>query len=98
MVSINLRSGLPFRKIPFSLYFDYGAYAEIGTGDFKTQYNGGALLSLWQNAIEVYLPFVWSKELKQNLVDPNFNYRNQITFTIRLSQLNPFNLIENALK
>ncbi len=99
MASVNLRSSIPFLKLPIGLYFDYGIYMEnkfVGNYYVNKLYNAGVVLTVWKNVFEVYIPFAWSKDYDQ-ILKTNGDFRNDISFMIRLNQLNPEEMLKTAL-
>ncbi len=96
VAAFNINSSLPNKifpfKVPLKLYLDIGTYAEAwdkGGSTQKVLYTGGLQLSLLKNAINVYIPLLYSKAFKEQLdTDKEASkLSNKITFSIDLQQL-----------
>jgi len=86
--SVNLRADFPSKWIPIKLYLDFGlAMDEGGSGLFLFQ--AGGMLSLFNEGIEVYFPFISSSEIKGFYDSEVPKYKNRITFAFDLDKINP---------
>ena len=95
--SINLRADFPSKWIPIKLYADIGL---IYTNDIFSEGNAlialqvGAMLSLFNEAFEVYFPFFSSSDIKDFYELNAPNYKQRITFSLDLNKLNPHKLVK----
>lgn len=97
LVALNIKSP-KIGKLPFKLY------ADIGTSEFneslykdKFLYNVGLDICLWKNILEIYVPFVYSKDIKTALEANNkAGFFDTIRFTLNLHNINPRNFISNS--
>lgn len=99
--SINLRADFPGKWIPIKLYTDIGI---IYTNSFvsgnieKTSlfaFQAGAMISLFNDAFEVYFPFFSSNDIK-DYYDLNApKYKQRICFALDLNKLNPHKIVED---
>jgi hypothetical protein len=87
VTSVNIRADFPSKWVPIQLYMDFGvAMNEPASGLFAFQ--AGAILSLFDEGIEVYFPFFSSSEIS-NFYDLNIpKYKQRITFSFDLGRLN----------
>ncbi len=92
LTTLNLKSSLP-GKIPVKLYADLGYYKNAETDNDKLNYNAGAVVSVANNFLEVYLPFIISKQIKKTLELNNVNFGERFRFTLNIKLLNPVKLI-----
>jgi len=92
LTTLNLKSSLP-GKIPVKLFADLGFYKNAETDNDKLNYNAGAVVSIANNFLEVYFPFIISKQIKKTLELNNVNFGERIRFTLNIKLLNPVKLI-----
>ncbi len=97
-ITADLPQDLPLH-LPLRPFFDIGYYA---TKDkpLKWQDNvlwvAGLELELIPNILEVYLPIIESKRIKNNYIERG-NYLSRISFLINFNKVNPWKEIENYL-
>jgi len=97
LIALNIKSP-KVGKLPLKLY------ADIGTSEFneslykdKFLYNAGVDICLWKNIFEIYVPFVYSKDIKTALEANNkAGFFDTIRFTLNLHNINPRNFISNS--
>ena len=94
LLSLNVKAPLPFVANIF-VFADAGIAPGTSYSDF--QYDGGIGIKLIPNVVEVYLPFIFSADMKQNLNTTDFyeTWYKRISFTFNISALNPFEFIRN---
>ena len=94
LLSTNLRSTLPF-KSPLFLFADGGVYAGTNADLYGWGWDGGTGISLFAHTIEIYLPLVFSQNIRSNqLTYPEYDqWFEHLMFTVNITKLNPFNLI-----
>jgi hypothetical protein len=96
--AINLRTSLPFTRL-INLYAN-GGITDDGTGlkppqSESLQYEGGAVFTLLDEAIEVYFPILWSKEYQRVMdLNPDHNYWKNVRFTLKMDLANPFKALK----
>lgn len=91
--SINLRSTLP-GKIPFQLYADATSWNNM-QNFYKEPFffNGGFLISIWDERMEVYFPLMRSAGIERiQSINGIKTFGERITFRLDLNRLNPFEL------
>lgn len=102
VAAVNLRSSLPEKlfpvKLPLYLFFDIGTYAEAWERNAYTTrflYTGGLQISLFKKVLNIYAPFLISKDFKNTLKsDPEQNkFVKKISFSIDIQQLSLRKLI-----
>jgi len=96
LTALNLKTSLP-GKIPFKIYADIGTYDGASTAFNGSQlivYEAGIDLVLIRGIFDIYFPFLWSMDLKDN---SNFisgtGYAEKIRFTLNINKLDPFKFI-----
>ena len=80
-------------------------YADIGTSEFneslfheKFLYNAGIDICIFKNILDIYIPLVYSKDIKTNLAANNrASFGNTIRFTLNLHNIKPKTIITNNL-
>ncbi len=91
ILALNLSSSL-YRKIPIELFMSIGTYANAknafpGSQLFLVEF--GASVVLMRDVLEVHFPFLYSKNLKDDINLNNGNYGQQIRFTFNINELKP---------
>jgi len=89
-------------KLPVKLFLDAGTAAPYWKDAYEGQkflYVGGLQLSLLKGIINVYAPFIYSKEIKNNLQSiPELNkFSKRLTFSIDLQRINLRRLSGNQI-
>ena len=90
---INPLSLLPI-KIPLNVFFDVGTYADAWKQNSELDhflFEGGLQVSLLRNAVNVYLPLMYSKLFKdyiQSTVEKKARLWKTISFSIDISSFN----------
>jgi hypothetical protein len=99
IASMNIKVDVPY-PLPVKFFFDIGTYDGISTVfpeiDNKVMYDGGLCISLGTDVLEIYFPFIKSKDIERNLEANNIKFREQIRFVFNLNKLSPL-LIRNDL-
>lgn len=99
IASLNLKSPLPgktLEKIPVKLYASFGTYDKVYGGGKSVAYEFGPYLSIASGVFEIYFPAISSKQIRDaatlNGVD---KYYERIRFTLNLTKLSPFKLLNS---
>lgn len=95
LFALNLRAPLPFFS-PFFVFADVG-FAP-GAGYYRDfQYDAGAGFTLIPGIAEVFLPFVFSGDMKQNLnTTPYYDsWYKRISFVLNINKMHPIKAIRN---
>jgi hypothetical protein len=91
VTAINLSTPIPKELLPiplienFRLFLDIGTYAESWKPNAPTSrflYTGGLQLSLFNDGLNIYWPFVYNKEIKANLKSVPEENKRKISFSI----------------
>lgn len=101
LVSLNISSALPYipRGIPLKVYTNIAVFGNTEpvagyTNLDNFAWEAGVKLSLAGNNIQIFIPIVMSKDLK-NISDDNYtNNFERIRFSFNLNAFNPVDLIE----
>lgn len=96
VAAVNISSTLPEKlfpvKLPLKVFFDAGSYAEAWDKLNETPrflYVGGLQLSVFKNVLNIYVPLIYSKAIKEQLqtnAEDN-KFFKKITFSIDLQNL-----------
>lgn len=97
LISLNIKSP-SLAKLPIKLYADIGAseFNESLVND-RILYDAGVDICIWKDIIEIFIPVVYSKDIKNALSANNKGFLDTIRFTLNLHQLNPKQIISNNL-
>jgi len=97
VAALNFNSTLPNHlfpvKLPIRLFFDVGTYAEAWKSNAITSrflYVGGVQISLLKNVLNIYLPFVYSSDFRDQLktIPTQNTFWKRITFSIDIQNFN----------
>ncbi|MEZ5022873.1 MAG: M1 family aminopeptidase [Chitinophagales bacterium] len=97
--SINLRADFPSKWIPIKLYTDIGIIYTNGfvAGNIEKKslfaFQAGAMLSLFNEALEVYFPFVSSNDIKEYYELNAPKLKTASDFSIDLNKINPHKIV-----
>lgn len=99
LLALNLKSPT-VKKIPLRLF------ADIGTSEFnegmlnqRVLYDAGVNICLWKNIFEIYIPVLYSSDIKTNLkAIGKDNFFDTIRFTLNLHNINPHQFISGFLQ
>lgn len=98
LTALNADIQLPFKPRIFSfvrLYADAGMYSVDGTGgETGFQYNAGLHVQL--GIADVYLPLLYSADIKEYLDTNDIKLLETVRFTIRFDDLRPAKILSNA--
>ncbi len=95
MFGLNTSTTLP-GKLPFRLYAGLSTYNDAinTTLEFSAfSYELGVELPLIKDIFVIYFPLVWSNDVKTIMDNEDLNYGNLIRWELRLTKLNPLELI-----
>lgn len=98
LVALNLKSP-KVGKLPLKLFVDIGAseFKESLLND-RVLYNAGIDICLWKNIFEIYVPFIYSTDIRKTHEVNNKGFFDTIRFTLNLHTINPRNfLLSNFL-
>jgi hypothetical protein len=95
LVSLNLKSP-KVGKIPLKLFVDIGA-SEFNESllNNRVLYDAGIDICLWKNILEIYIPVIYSTDIKNALKANNKSFFDTIRFTLNLHNIKPHNYITN---
>ena len=91
MVALNLKADLPI-GLPFGVFADVANMQnikEVQKFSDKIHYDAGVYVSLFSEAVEFYMPLLWSDELKLNMKSIQPKWYNRISFQVNLKNFNP---------
>ena len=98
LMALNIKSP-KLGKLPVKLFADFGAseFNESLVND-KILYCAGVDISLIKNIFEIYIPFAYSKDIKNTLqLNNKGNFFDAVRFTLNLHLINPKNFIVRNL-
>ena len=96
MIAMNLKASLPV-PIPIKPFFDMALHRQVvtivNTGELKKSvnfsYSGGIMLSVVNDVLEIYVPLIHSKDIRDYLSLHNSKWYDQVRFKLNLLELNP---------
>ncbi len=96
VIALNLKSSLPF-KSPLFLFMDIGTFSPVQKNYNPVLFDGGIGINLVPNVCEVYVPLLFSDDIKRNIntIPAYDKWYKRILFTLNISKLNPFDKIRN---
>jgi len=100
MATLNLRGSFP-GKIPVQFYLDIGTYKNAGNlfpGSTALPWNGGMIIQIWKDYIEVFVPLLMSEDIKSIYQLNNIDFFSRISWMIRFDEINPFKLLQKNNK
>jgi hypothetical protein len=93
MVGAGVSHAFPFRFLHF--YMDMALYPSAVTEETEFSYSGGAAIVLLKDVLEIYLPFVESKDIRESLAyEVRDMWFERVTFTANIKLANPVNIID----
>lgn len=99
LLALNLKSPT-VKKIPLRLFADIGA-SEFNEGMLNQRilYDAGINICLWKNIFEVYIPVLYSSDIKTNLkAIGKDKFFDTIRFTLNLHNIKPHQFISGFLQ
>lgn len=90
-INTSVKTPLPGIRVFADLISFYKASA-VTPGTSSVRYDAGICLSIFKDAVEVYLPLVISKEIKTYYDLNDYKYTDRIRFVFDLHKLNPVRL------
>ncbi len=99
ILALNLSSTL-YRWIPIELFASVGTYANArnalpGSQLFLAEF--GVSVIVLRDVLEVHFPFLYSKDIKEDVKLNTSNYGQQIRFTFNLNELKPQQRLKKLL-
>ncbi|MGB1316903.1 MAG: hypothetical protein ACPG5W_01785, partial [Flavobacteriales bacterium] len=97
ILALNLSSSL-YRKVPIELFMSVGTYANAGNAFPDSQLflvEFGASVILLRDVLEVHFPFLYSKNLKDDIALNTSNYGQQIRFVFNINEVKPKQLAKS---
>lgn len=99
LLALNLKSPT-VKKIPLRLFADIGA-SEFNEGmlNQRVLYDAGINICLWKNIFEIYIPVIYSSDIKTNLkAIGKDKFFDTIRFTLNLHSIKPHQFISGFLQ
>lgn len=99
LLALNLKSPT-VKKIPLRLFVDIGT-SEFNEGmlNQRVLYDAGINICLWKNIFEMYIPVLYSSDIKTNLkAIGKDNFFDTIRFTLNLHSIKPHQFISGFLQ
>lgn len=98
LIALNIKSPKA-GKLPLKLFVD------IGTSEFNESlyndrilYDAGIDICIWKNIFDIYIPLIYSKDIKTNLqAIGKDKFFDTIRFTLNLHNIKPRNFISNNI-
>lgn len=99
LLALNLKSPT-VKKIPLRLFVDIGA-SEFNEAmlNQRVLYDAGINICLWKTIFEIYIPVIYSSDIKTNLkAIGKDNFFDTIRFTLNLHQIKPHQFVSGFLQ
>ena len=96
VISVNAKAGLPL-PIPVSVFVDVATFSGAGNISPTSEvlmFNGGVLIPIVNNVVEVYLPIFASNDIK-TFWNGQPSWGERITFMIDFEQIDPIKIRNN---
>lgn len=107
ILTFNLKTDLPLKKLPLRLYLDIGTFADaknVNPDANTMSYNGGLELHLFHELLSVYAPLVLSQDYS-NYLDQDFGnkkgssrFLRGLSFSLNIQNFNFMRLPEKAYR
>ena len=93
LLAVNLKTDLPFGKLPIRLYADIATFADAKRANPSgggILFNAGLELSLFRKLLCIYAPLLMSKDYNSYLKEmyPENRFVKSISFSINIQQIN----------
>ncbi len=97
LMALNIKSP-KVGKLPLKLFVDIGT-SEFNESLYKDRvlYNAGIDICIWKNICEIYIPLVYSSDIRDALKANNKGFFDTIRFTLNLHNIKPRNFISNNI-
>lgn len=99
ILALNLSSTI-YRKVPIEFFASVGTYSNAGSEVLGTQLflaEFGASVVIVRDVLEVHFPFLYSKDIREDIKLNTSNYGQQIRFTFNLNELKPQQRLQQLL-
>ncbi len=99
LLAMNLKSGLPLRKIPIKLYADFALPIPDPANYWEQQIGGrffadaGIAITPLPDVFEIYIPLLHSKNIQTSFDAQDTKFYEKISFMLNINKLNPFKKI-----
>ncbi len=102
ITALNIKVEPPF-PLPIGFFYDVGVnpvtIISANTGnqieETRSNYDGGVYLHLAKGMVNIYFPFLYSKDIRTELDANAISFGETIRFTLNLYRLNPIEAIRN---
>ncbi len=98
LTALNVTVPLPVKnKVlgAIKFYGDFGLYNTTGLGSTTFMYNAGVQLTIVKNTLDIYIPLVYSSDIKDYYSANDVSFPERIRFSLNLHRMNPFYLLNN---
>ncbi|MEO5642759.1 MAG: M1 family metallopeptidase [Bacteroidia bacterium] len=98
LTSLNVTVPIPVKSKalnPFKIYGDFGLYNTTGLGTTTFMYDAGLQITIAPNICDIYIPLIYSKDIKDYNDLNDISFPERIRFRLNLNRLNPFDLLNN---
>lgn len=98
IISLNMKAEVPFR-IPIGVFADAGMHpiTVISNGliskEVRAQYDLGIYLPIYKDRFEIYVPLLFSQDIKDQINYQGISFLQRIRFTLSFDELNPFKIV-----
>lgn len=96
LTSFNIKSPKIF-KLPLKVFADIVACDGRSLNEDIVLWDAGINVALWKNVIDIYVPLLYSKDIKNTLDLNQVDFIHSIRFTFNIHKLDPKNIIQTSL-
>lgn len=99
LTAMNITIPMPVKnKIlgAIKVYGDFGLYNTTGLSSTTFMFDAGLQVAIVPNICDIYIPLVFSKDIKDYNDANDVTFPQMIRFTFNLNRLNPFTLLNNV--
>ncbi|MEI7596994.1 MAG: M1 family metallopeptidase [Bacteroidota bacterium] len=100
IASVNIESDIP-GILPIRLFADFGTYEradKVFTESQLVPFDAGISIQLFSKTLKIYIPLLYSSDIKYVNNLNNFSFLQQIRFIIDFEKINVWKMRENYLK
>lgn len=99
LTALNVTVPLPVKNKVLSIikfYGDFGLYNTTGLSETTFMFDAGVQLAIIPNIFDVYIPLVFSKDIKDYNTVNDVTFPQMMRFSFNLYRLNPFTMLNNV--
>lgn len=95
LIAANIKSPTIW-KLPFKVFADIGTAEKVSLNKENILWDAGLNVTLVKDMVDVYLPLLYSNDIKETLTLNNVSFMNTIRFTFNIHKLKPKEMLINS--